>query len=111
MRETLPTVTVPELPNDGPTFYATIIQMAGYFNTTGIAQEDKGEQHYIKLMLPGRSHWTPQVLLKTFFSHMVRVSLGKYVISIFNFFIAQLINKTNQFNFTTRRKMRLKSLV
>jgi FkbH-like protein len=102
IRAALPMVAVPELPND-PSWYAWYLTSAGYFEAVTYSAEDSAradsysaDVHRAEVMAGARD-------------------LGDYLTSLemtirFAPFdaknrqrIAQLINKTNQFNLTTRR--------
>jgi FkbH-like protein len=102
VRAALPAVAVPELPDD-PSWFAWYVSAAGYFEAVNFSAED---------LLRADSYASEakraEVLAKT-------RDLGEYLNSLemtINFApfdrkgrqrIAQLINKTNQFNLTTRR--------
>ncbi len=102
VRAALPMVATPELPQD-PSWYARTLAAAGYFEATAYSAEDR---------LRAQSYATEgrraEVMEKS-------RDLGDYLASLemalrFSPFdspgrrrIAQLINKTNQFNLTTRR--------
>jgi FkbH-like protein len=102
IRLALPQVAVPELPAD-PDYYPAILLSAGYFELTQFTEEDRQRaaqyqsnaarraslgdgtdlQEYLR-SLDMRAHITP----------FDEIGRGR---------ITQLINKTNQFNLTTRR--------
>ena len=102
IREMLPQVAVPELPDD-PALYARTLAAAGYFEAIAFSEEDRQRAEFYQ-------------------DNARRVTLQKqagdvdaYLVSLnmridFRPFdatgrsrIAQLINKSNQFNLTTRR--------
>jgi FkbH-like protein len=102
MRAALPAVAVPELPAD-PNWYPWYLMSAGYFEAVAFSAEDRGraesyaaEARRAEVMETARD-------------------LGEYLTSLDMTFtasgfdaqglkrITQLINKTNQFNLTTRR--------
>ncbi|MEL6782494.1 MAG: HAD-IIIC family phosphatase, partial [Pseudomonadota bacterium] len=102
VRQMLPEVAVPELPDD-PAYYPAALAQAGYFETTGLSSDDakRAEQYNANAK---RS--------------MELESIGDYGdylssldmtcdLSAFDAIgrtrIAQLVNKSNQFNLTTRR--------
>ncbi|UGY22036.1 HAD-IIIC family phosphatase [Bradyrhizobium septentrionale] len=102
VRETLDAVAVPELPDD-PSLYPRAMLNAGYFEALSFTSEDskRADQYRAnasrsKLQLVSRD---PHEFLKALemnisFAHFDRISRSR---------IVQLINKTNQFNLTTRR--------
>ena len=102
VREELPMIAVPELPED-PTLFSRAILAAGYFETVTFSSEDRGRAGEYQAN-------ARRVALKT-----QKRDLGAYLESLgmeirFAPFdgkgrsrIAQLINKSNQFNLTTRR--------
>lgn len=104
VREKLPAVTVPELPSNDPTFYATIIQMAGYFNTTGITQEDKERTALYKANASRAIALDSSDSIENFLLSLDSELAWSNFDDLNIQRIAQLINKTNQFNFTTRRR-------
>lgn len=104
VREKLPTVTVPELPINDPTYYATIIQMAGYFNTTSITREDKERTALYKANASRAIALNSSDSLENFLLSLDSELAWSNFDNLNIQRIAQLINKTNQFNFTTRRR-------
>ena len=102
VRQRLPQVAVPELPDD-PAFYVRTIAAAGYFEAVGFADEDRKRAQF----------YTDNAKRVELQSNIG--SIDDYLRSLnmhisFSAFdaggrarIAQLINKSNQFNLTTRR--------
>jgi FkbH-like protein len=102
VRAALPTVGVPEIGSD-PSQYPLLLASAGYFEAVSLSEEDR-----IRARAYSEETQRAQVLKQ---SH----SLGDYLSSLdmtithapFNSVgrarITQLINKSNQFNLTTRR--------
>jgi len=102
VRELLPQVAVPELPDD-PALYARTLAAAGYFEATAFSAEDRRRAEFYR-------DNARRVALRDQAN-----DLGAYLASlemriVFSPFdatgrsrIAQLINKSNQFNLTTRR--------
>ncbi len=102
VREMLPEVAVPELPDD-PALYARTLAAAGYFEAIAFSQEDRK-----------RAQFYQENARRTELAEQA-TDLGAYLASLnmridFRPFdaagrsrIAQLINKSNQFNLTTRR--------
>lgn len=102
VRRELPAVGVPELPED-PSHYPYLIASGGYFEATRITQEDteRGElyrQNSARAALQSTSTDLPAYLrslgMRMLWRRFDRPALQR---------IHQLINKTNQFNLTTRR--------
>jgi FkbH-like protein len=102
MRDAVPQVEIPELPND-PSAWLEIIQAAGYFEQLSFSTEDRARTDYYK----GNALRTMQA--KKIGNHEEFLkSLGMTItVEPFNALgrqrITQLIAKSNQFNLTTRR--------
>jgi len=101
VRQTLPEVAVPELTED-PADYISLLANAGYFEAIGLSEEDivradfyQADAERVSLQKVGNLeeylHSLQMVATITPFNAVGRVR------------IAQLINKSNQFNLTTRR--------
>lgn len=102
VRRMLPEVAVPELPED-PALYARTLAAAGYFETAIFSQEDRKRADFYQDNARRIALKTQAVDLDSYL-----VSLGmKIVFRPFDVTgrgrITQLINKSNQFNLTTRR--------
>jgi len=102
VRQTLPMVTVPELPDD-PTHYAQTIADAGYFEALAITEEDRArtaqyQGNAARAAAQESATDVPAYLraldMTLIWRRFDRAGLPR---------IVQLINKTNQFNLTTRR--------
>jgi FkbH-like protein len=102
VRQRLPQVAVPELPDD-PAFYVRTIAAAGYFEAVGFADEDrKRAQFYtdnakrveLQSSIGSIDDYLRSLDMKISFSAFDAGGRAR---------IAQLINKSNQFNLTTRR--------
>lgn len=102
VRRELPAVSVPELPED-PAFYAQCIADAGYFEALRVTPEDfeRGGQYRANLAREDlrASHtdlggYLRSLNMELRWQPFDRMGLQR---------IVQLINKTNQFNLTTRR--------
>ncbi len=102
VRRELPSVQVPELPAD-PAFYIDAIAQAGYFEGLRITAEDqeRGRQYQANAE---RARMRDQVTDIESYLESLAMQLS---VDPFNDVgltrITQLINKTNQFNLTTRR--------
>ncbi len=102
VRAELPMVAVPEMPED-PADYIDTVAAAGYFETAEITEEDlkRGEQYQARAAreqaresATDMAGYLRGLEMELEWSRFDRVGLGR---------IVQLINKTNQFNLTTRR--------
>ena len=102
VRQALPEVAVPELPED-PAYYAQTLFAAGYFEALGFSEEDQKRADFYQ----GNAQ-RAQILNQTTDINAYLESLGM-TISLAPFDvtgrarIVQLISKSNQFNLTTAR--------
>jgi FkbH-like protein len=102
VREMLPQVAVPELPDD-PALYARTLAAAGYFETIAFSDEDRKRASFyqdnaLRLALRGAIGDVEAYLA----SLEMRIVFRPFNVTGRSR-IAQLINKSNQFNLTTRR--------
>ncbi len=102
VREALPMVAVPELPEDAAGYVECIAQ-AGYFETSAFTADDRERaQRYTENLIREADRDSAQDLddfltglnMSTVYGVVKEVDLPR---------VAQLINKTNQFNPTTQR--------
>ena len=102
VRRELPMVAVPELPED-PTLYGTCIADAGYFEALRITAEDlsrsaqyqdNARRQAVAATTTDLPAYLRSLEMRAPWSRFDRVGQTR---------IVQLINKTNQFNLTTRR--------
>jgi FkbH-like protein len=102
VREVLPQVAVPELPDD-PALYARTLAAAGYFEATAFSAEDRQRADFYRdnarrVALRGQvgdlQAYLTSLEMKIVFAPFDATGRSR---------IAQLINKSNQFNLTTRR--------
>lgn len=102
VRQALPDVAVPELPED-PTLYATTLLGAGYFEAISFTAEDarRADQYHanaVRAELLGAAtdlgSYLRSLEMKAICGPFDRPGTAR---------ITQLINKSNQFNLTTRR--------
>jgi FkbH-like protein len=102
VRTELPVVAVPELPED-PAHYARCLADAGYFESARITAEDLARTEQYRANIERESLRSSVTDLSTYLESLKmemqatpfdEIGLGR---------ITQLINKTNQFNLTTRR--------
>jgi FkbH-like protein len=102
VRELLPDVAVPELPDD-PALYARTLQAAGYFEAVAFSNEDKQRAELY------RDNARRVALQKQAGDVDAYLASLNMLLTLQPFDdggrqrIAQLINKSNQFNLTTRR--------
>jgi FkbH-like protein len=102
IREQLPEVAVPEMPED-PALYAGVLADAGYFEAVHVTQEDRqrATQYHTNLE---REAFRETVTDMSSYLEGLRMELLVQPFDDGNLQrIVQLINKTNQFNLTTRR--------
>jgi FkbH-like protein len=102
VRRELPQVAVPELPDD-PALYPRILAAAGYFEAVAFSQEDRERAAFYQ----GNALRTAALQGSTDFDGYLK-SLNMTctiapVDAVSRSRVAQLINKSNQFNLTTRR--------
>jgi FkbH-like protein len=102
VRRELPMVAVPELPED-PALYAAALADAGYFEASHLTTEDlqRSQQYQANLQ---REHIKASTTDLTGYLQSLDMELrwGRFD-RVGQQRIVQLINKTNQFNLTTRR--------
>jgi FkbH-like protein len=102
IREALPSVAVPELPAD-VTGYVSCLAAAGYFEATSFTSEDaQRDVLYQQNAQREASRASTQTLDEFLHGLQMQVGFGPFA-PIDMPRITQLINKTNQFNPTTRR--------
>lgn len=103
VRMALPEVGVPELP-DSPDDYAAILLAAGYFETTQFTEEDRLRASQYQANAERSALLDAASDLS---SHLAALGMEAHIApfdEIGRARITQLINKTNQFNLTTRRQ-------
>ena len=102
VRQELPEVAVPELPED-PAGYGACLAAAGYFESLGLTSEDEeraaqyranADREQLRESATDMSAYLSSLNMQLHYRPFDRVSLPR---------IVQLINKTNQFNLTTQR--------
>lgn len=102
IRREIPEVAVPELDND-PASYARTLAAAGYFEAIGFSEEDRAradmyQANARRLSLQGHTSDLQSYLrsleMRILFGSFDRTTRSR---------VTQLINKSNQFNLTTRR--------
>jgi FkbH-like protein len=102
VRQELPMVAVPEI-GDDPTFYAQILADAGYFEGLAVTQEDRErtgqyqgnlQREALRASTTDLPAYLRSLEMQLIWRRFDQIGLSRTV---------QLINKTNQFNLTTRR--------
>jgi FkbH-like protein len=101
VREVLPEVSVPEVTED-PADYPGILARAGYFEAVGISAEDLKRADYYQANAE-RISLKKIGNLEEYLASLEMVATISPFDSVGRVRIAQLINKSNQFNLTTRR--------
>ncbi|MBV9302374.1 MAG: HAD family hydrolase [Acidobacteriaceae bacterium] len=102
VRELLPQVAVPELPSD-PALYARTLTAAGYFESVIFSEEDLARANFYqdnarRVALQNQAGdveaYLASLNMEITFQPFERIGRAR---------IAQLVNKSNQYNLTTRR--------
>lgn len=102
IRQRLPQVAVPELP-DSSAFYVRTVAAAGYFEAAGFSDEDRARSKFyeqnakrvaVQAAAGGIDDYLASLAMTIRFAPFDERGRAR---------IAQLINKSNQFNLTTRR--------
>lgn len=103
VRRELPEVAVPEIPEDEPAFIPITLADAGYFEALSVTADDRARTGQYQANLARRelqsqttdlAGYLRELRMQLLWRRFDRAGLGR---------IVQLINKTNQFNLTTRR--------
>lgn len=102
VRKLLPQVAVPELPED-PAFYARTLAAAGYFESVTFSREDLDRATYYEENAKRLSLLEQADGIDAYLASLKMIITFQPFDSIGRSRIAQLINKSNQFNLTTRR--------
>ncbi|MGH6948277.1 MAG: HAD-IIIC family phosphatase [Kiloniellales bacterium] len=102
VRARVPTVAAPELPAD-PAFYPLALTSAGYFESLAFVPEDRQRATYYEANAKRVSLQQSAGSIDDYLSSLkMNLSLKPFD-AVGRARITQLINKTNQFNLTTRR--------
>ncbi|MBF0447399.1 MAG: HAD family hydrolase [Magnetococcales bacterium] len=102
VREALPLVAVPELPDD-PALYSRVLLSAGYFESVGFTADDRQRADQYQANAERSTLQGSARSLDDFLQSLQMVARFAPFQSVGRSRIVQLINKTNQFNLTTRR--------
>lgn len=102
VRQELPMVAVPELPSD-PAYYSSILSAAGYFEAISYSTEDGKRNAYYQDNAKRVALLKQATNLESYLTSLEMVATFQGFNDRDRSRIAQLINKSNQFNLTTRR--------
>lgn len=102
VRRELPLVGVPELPPE-PALYPRILAWAGYFDAVTISAEDRKRADFYQANATRTSVMASTSDLGSYLQSLDMQCTIKHFDAVGRTRIAQLINKSNQFNLTTRR--------
>src|SRR5580658_10242816 len=102
VRRELPMVAVPELPED-PTLWPATLAAAGYFESLRLTKEDLERSGQYQANLKRTSMMASATDMEGYLRGLVMRAIWNRFDRIGQARIVQLINKTNQFNLTTRR--------
>lgn len=102
VRRELPLVAVPELSSD-PASYARTLAWGGYFDTISISAEDRKRADYYQANAERSATLVSSTDLDSYLTSLEMVCDIRAFNSVGRARIAQLTNKSNQFNLTTRR--------
>ena len=102
VRAELPMVAVPEIPED-PALYPTCLADAGYFEGLAVTGEDRARVGQYQANLVREALAAEAADLPTYLRGLAMELVVRQFDRIGLSRIVQLINKTNQFNLTTRR--------
>lgn len=102
VRQELPQVAVPELPED-PALYPRMLAAAGYFEAVAFSREDRERAAYYQANAERAASLTASGDIETYLRSLDMVCSIGPVDAMSRPRVAQLINKSNQFNLTTRR--------
>ena len=102
VREELPMVAVPEVPDD-PAMIPHILADAGYFESLSITADDLQRSAQYQENIAREQHRASASDMEGFLRGLAMKMVWRHFDTLGMQRIVQLINKTNQFNLTTRR--------
>jgi FkbH-like protein len=102
VRAALPLVGVPELPDD-PALYPRALAAAGYFEAVAFSKEDRDRAEYYQANAERAQALSASGDLSDYLASLDMVCTISRVNPVSRPRVAQLINKSNQYNLTTRR--------
>jgi FkbH-like protein len=102
VRRELPMVAVPEV-GDDPALYPRLLAAAGYFEAVGFSDEDRKRAGYYQANAERAAVLTASGDLDSYLASLDMECVIDRVDPISRPRVSQLINKSNQYNLTTRR--------
>jgi FkbH-like protein len=102
VRQELPLVAVPELPED-PALYPRMLAAGGYFETVAFSAEDRERAGYYQANAERAAQLSASGDIDSYLASLEMVCAIRRVDAVSRARVSQLINKSNQFNLTTRR--------
>ncbi|TAJ70615.1 MAG: HAD-IIIC family phosphatase [Phenylobacterium sp.] len=102
VRREIPQVAVPELPDD-PALYPRMLAAAGYFEAVAFSKEDRDRAGYYQANAKRAATLQASGDMDSYLASLDMVCAINAVDPVTRPRVAQLINKSNQFNLTTRR--------
>jgi FkbH-like protein len=103
VRERLPMVAVPEVPDDDPALVPRVLADAGYFESLGLTDEDRQRTLQYQENRARAALQASATDLEGYLRSLEMRLIWNRFDSVSQQRVVQLINKTNQFNLTTRR--------
>ena len=103
VREQLPMVAVPEVPDDDPALVPCVLADAGYFESLGITAEDRERTAQYQENRARADLAASAGDMDSYLRALDMRMVWNRFDSVGQNRVVQLINKTNQFNLTTRR--------
>ena len=102
VRQSLPMVAVPEMPED-PALYVRCLAEAGYFEAVGFTADDRNRAEQYAANAEREALLGAAESMDDFLRGLGMTALYGPFTAVDHARVVQLINKTNQFNTTTRR--------
>jgi len=102
VRQEMPLVAVPELPDD-PAYFPRVLAAAGYFEAVSASAEDRQRANFYEANKLRANAATDTGDLASYLESLEMVCAISTVDASSRPRVAQLINKSNQYNLTTRR--------
>ena len=102
IRKELPEVAVPELPSD-PAYYPRTLSMGGYFDNISLSAEDLKRSEFYRSQIERTQLQESSSDVEGYLRSLdMKLDVARFE-PVGRGRVAQLINKTNQFNLTTKR--------
>jgi FkbH-like protein len=102
VRTALPLVGVPELPED-PSYYPRALAAAGYFEAVAVSKEDRERAGYYQANAERAAALSASGDMDSYLASLNMICVIAPVDALSRARASQLINKSNQYNLTTRR--------